>query len=379
MRIIIAACVLNQPEGGVPNVVHNTAEALRGRGHDVTCLFTEEVLPASQVNRRFSSIYFAFQLARILQERKSEFDVAEIHAPNGFAYGLARKFLTSAGLPPYVMMLHGIEERRIHAMTREARKGRAWYFRWKNRVWQQIYHMLLYRLAIMTADYSVVINRETWTMLQLKYNRDIDKVWYVPNAVECHYFSEREYVAGDALRLLFVGSWLDHKGIYYLRDSFEALAKRIPELRLTIAGCSASAEAVKKFFSSAIRSQLDVLPFVARKDMPALYTRHDIFVFPSLFEGLPIVLLEAMATGMPVVTTETCGMMDIVENNYNGVLVKPADTDAFVAATERLIHSAELRARLGRAARESIKRHTWGHVAEQLEGVFERATKHEWR
>ena len=373
MRIVIAASASRQPEGGVANVVHNTAEGLRRRGHEVTCLFMEDVLATSQVNPRFFSFHFAIHLARILWKRKNEFDVAEIHAPNGFVYGLVRRFFRSAGLPPYVMMLHGLEERRIHVMSREAKKGRAWYFRWKNRVWQRIYHMPLYRAAIVTADQAVVINWETWSVLQLKYNREICKVWYIPNAVECHCLSEREYPTGDALRLLFVGSWLDHKGVYYLRDGFEALVKRIPQLRLTIAGCSTGADAVREFFPPAVREQLDILPFVARKDMPALYARHDIFVFPSLFEGLPIVLLEAMATGMPVVTTETCGMKDIVENDYTGLLVKPADTDAFVGATERLIHSQELRCRLGRAAQESMKRHTWEQVAKQLECVFQAA------
>jgi glycosyltransferase involved in cell wall biosynthesis len=255
-------------------------------------------------------------------------------------------------------------------MGREAKKGRAWYFRWKNRVWQRIYHMPLYRWAILTADHAVVINQETWTMLQLKYNREIGRVWYIPNAVEPQYFIQREYADGDALRLLFVGSWLDHKGVYYLRDGFESLAKRVPGLRLTIAGCSVDAETIREFFPPSVQDQLDILPFVPRKEMPAIYAQHDIFVFPSLFEGLPVVLLEAMATGMPVVTTETCGMKDIVEDNYNGLLVKPADTDAFVAATERLIHSAELRARIGNAARETTKRRTWGRVAREMESVF---------
>ena len=109
--------------------------------------------------------------------------------------------------------------------------------------------------------------------------------------------------------------------------------------------------------------------------MPSLYARHDIFVFPSLFEGMPIVLLEAMATGMPVVTTETCGMKDVVENEYNGLLVKPGDTAEFVAAIQRMIHCAELRARLGSAAQETMKRHTWERVAAQLEVVFQHAAQ----
>jgi glycosyltransferase involved in cell wall biosynthesis len=373
MRIVIAAPASNQPEGGVANVVHNTAEALRRRGHGVTCLFNEDVLPSSGVIPRFHAIHFSYRLAKMLQERKSEFDIADIHAPVGFAYGLLRSIRRGTALPPYVMTLHGIEERRIYTMGREAKKGCAWHFRWKNRLWQRIYHMPLYRWSIQTAAQAVVINWETWTMLQLKYEREIGAVWYVPNGVESHYFIQRDFAEGDALRLLFAGSWLDHKGIYYLRDGFEQIVKRVPQVRLTIAGCSANPEAVKQFFPPSVRDALDILPFVSRKEMPSLYARHDIFVFPSLFEGLPIVLLEAMATGMPVVTTETCGMKDVIEDEYNGLLVKPANTGAFVAATERLIHSVDLRARLGRAAQETMKRHTWDRVAGQLEVVFEQA------
>jgi glycosyltransferase involved in cell wall biosynthesis len=376
MRIAIACMSSNQPEGGVANVVHNTAQALRSRGHEVTCLFSEDVLPSPPPISRFHAVYFSYRLAKILSRRRNEFDVAVIHAPGGFIYGSLRSFWRGAdGLPPYVMFLHGIEERRVYTMEREAKKGRAWYFRWKNRVWQRIYHMPLYRWCIQTADHAVVINWETWTMLQLKYGREIGSVWYVPNGVENRFFIQREFSSGDAPRLLFVGGWLDHKGVYYLRDGFEDLAKRVPEARLTIAGCSASAETVRDFFPAAVRDRLDILPFVPREDMPSLYARHDLFVFPSLFEGMPIVLLEAMATGMSVVTTETCGMKDIVEDEYNGLLVKPADTPAFVAATERMIHCGELRARLGREAQQSMRRYGWDQVAARLDEVLQLAAQ----
>ena len=193
MRIAIAAPVPNRPEGGVANVVYNTAEALRSRGHEVTCLFQEDVLSGPVAIPRFEALIFAFRLAKILRKRKGEFDVVQIHGPVGFVYGLFRRIRPSSGLPPYVMMLHGIEERRNHTMLREAKKGRAWYFRWKNRVWQRIYHMPLYRWSIQSADHIVVINWETWSVLQLKYNREIGRVWYVPNGVEEHYFVQREY------------------------------------------------------------------------------------------------------------------------------------------------------------------------------------------
>ena len=370
MRIAIAAPAPRQKEGGVANVVYNTAEGLRRRGHEVTCVFREDVLEGPAIIPRFEAIQFAWLLAALLRKRRREFDVVNVHAPAGFAYGFLKRWWTAGDLPPYVMLLHGIEERRNHAMSREARKGRAWHFSWKNQLWQRVYNMRLYRWSIETADYAVVINRESWSMLQLKYGRDAGRVWYIPNGVEPQFFLEHEYEQGRPLRLLFAGTWLDHKGVYYLRSGFESLAKIHPELRLTIAGCAADVESVKQWFSPEFRNRVDVLPSVPRAEMPAVYARHDIFVFPSLMEGLPIVLLEAMAAGMPVVTTETFGMMDFVEDERNGLLVKPADAKEFASAVERLVESAELRLRLGRAAQETMKRHTWEDVAEQFENVF---------
>jgi glycosyltransferase involved in cell wall biosynthesis len=350
------------------------AESLRARGHEVTCLFREEILGGRRGGRRFDTVTFAVKLATQLAKNGKTFDVVNIHAPAGFAYGVLRRLRSGSGLPPYVMFLHGIEERRNYAMRREARKGRAWFFSLKNRFWQHVYHMRLYRWSAVSADHAIVINRETWSMLQLKYNREVGRVWYIPNGVESRFLLQREHREGPALRLLFAGTWLDHKGIYYLREAFEELVKSLPELRLTVACCQAQEGTVRSFFAPETRDQIEVIPFVAAADMPDLYARHDVFILPSLMEGMPIVLLEAMATGMPVVTTETCGMMDIVEDGYNGLLAKPADAPGIVAAVRRLAESRELRAKLGCAAHETMKRHTWVRVAEDLERVFLLAT-----
>jgi glycosyltransferase involved in cell wall biosynthesis len=373
MRILIAAPCPKQREGGVANVVYNTAENLRAHAHEVTCLFREDLLPRPVALPRFEMLYFAVRLARELERRRAGIDVAIIHAPAGFAYGLRRRWRLVAELPPYVMFLHGLEERRNHAMKREAQKGRARYFRLRNRVWQHVYHMPLYRLSITSADHAIVINRETWSMLQLRYNREIGRVWYVPNGIESNFFLPREYPTECAQRLLFAGTWIDHKGVYYLCEGFAAIAQRYPGVRLTIAGSGTDAETVKQGFRAAVRDRVEVIPFVPRSEMPALYARHDVFVLPSLMEGLPIVLLEAMAAGMPVVTTETCGMMDVVENEYNGLLVKPADGAAFASAVERTMTSVELRRQLGRNAQDTMRRHTWERTAGQLEKVLQLA------
>jgi glycogen synthase len=118
-----------------------------------------------------------------------------------------------------------------------------------------------------------------------------------------------------------------------------------------------------------------VIPFVKREDIPAVYAGHDVFVFPSLVEGMPLTLLEAMATGLPVVTTNTCGMADVVENDVNGLLVAAANAEKLAEGIERLCHSAGLRKRLGLAAQETMRRYTWERVTKQMENVFDLAAR----
>ena len=107
--------------------------------------------------------------------------------------------------------------------------------------------------------------------------------------------------------------------------------------------------------------------------MSSVYAEHEIFVLPSLMEGMPLVLLEAMASGMPVVTTESSGMTDLVENSHDGLLVIPGDTESLSAAIIRLCREPELRVRLGSAAQEKMKRYTWKEAARRTEMVFCRA------
>jgi glycosyltransferase involved in cell wall biosynthesis len=132
-----------------------------------------------------------------------------------------------------------------------------------------------------------------------------------------------------------------------------------------------------RFFGPALAAHIEVKPMIAAEKMQELYAEHDIFVFPSLMEGLPSVLLEAMASGMPVITAATCGMPDMVENGINGLLVPPADAVALEHAIVRLAVSPELRGRLGRAAQESMRRYEWSSAACELEDLFLRVVKAE--
>ncbi len=375
MKILIAIGVLRQQEAGAAGVVLNHARELEKRGHSVDCWFLDDVLQNATGSGRFDALRFAHRVAkRILQDRQ-KYDVVNLHAPWGCVYGLRRKFLRPPGAPPYVFTMQGSEERAVYMMSREQRLGRAQNFAWKNRCWHRLYHQRMYDYSIRTADYGAVANREAWAMAQITHGRAPGCVWYVPNGTEESFFVARDYDRPEPPRLLFVGSWIDRKGIRYLAESFALLSRALPNVTLSIAGCLASEEIVKNSFAPEVRDRVRVIPFVKRPDMPALYAAHDIFAFPSLVEGMPLTLLEAMATGMAVVTSEAPGMADVVEDEFNGLLVQPADAQALAAAIERLCRSAGLRHQFGQEAQRTARRYTWELVTRKLEEVLALAAR----
>jgi len=373
MRILMISGVPGNAEAGVAGVVNNLTKELRDLGHSVKPIFFEDLLRQQKWPGRFRTVEFARAIAHYVREARAQYDVTNIHAPFGFWYGAQRRLRGSQAGPPYVMTMHGLEERRNYAMGMEARKGRADYFRWRNRIWQRVYHMPTYRWSFVTADQSIVTNREALLFLQLRYNLPPDRVWFIPNGVGPEFFHARSFSGGIATKLLFVGTWIDHKGIYYLAKAFEKVLRVIPEARLTIAGCLELEEKVRRCFAPAAQAALEVWPFVARGEISSLYAKHEIFVLPSLMEGMPLVLLEAMASGMAVVTTESSGMTDMVEDSHDGLFVIPGDTESLSAAMVRLCRDPELRLRLGSAAQEKMKRYTWTQSARRHEMVFNRA------
>jgi glycosyltransferase involved in cell wall biosynthesis len=373
MRVLMIAGVAGKAEAGGAGVVHNVAKELRNLGHTVKPMFFENLIPKQRWPVRFRTFEFAARVSSFVDEVKNEYDVVNIYAPYGFWYGFRRRRKGSTAGPPYVMSMHGLEERRNYAMAREAKKGRAHYFRLKNRIWQHFYHMRTYRWSIETADQCIVTNREALLFLQLQYGLPPDRVWFIPNGVGQDFFHRRTWSDTSEPKLLFVGTWIDHKGIYALAEAFERLLGLAPGVQLTIAGCTETEERVRHYFSAVAQSFVTVRPFISREEMPELYAHHDIFVLPSLVEGMPLVLLEAMASGLAVVTTESSGMTDLVEDGHDGLLTIPGDADSLAVAISMLCGHSQLRHKLGCAAQEKMKRFTWKLSALRHEAVFHRA------
>ncbi|HEX5423394.1 MAG TPA: glycosyltransferase family 4 protein [Candidatus Acidoferrales bacterium] len=365
----MAACTARRREGGAAAIRLELARQLEHLGHSVDILFEEDVIPSRFLPKRFHELDFSLGVARHILRNSTQYDVVHLRAPAGCVYGFAKRFARNA--PPYVVELDGLEERRAYAIRQEMRKGRGWDSKFKNRLWHRFYHMPRFRVAVKTADWIVCSNREIWSYLQLVYGLNYEKMTRVPHGVEMRFIRERDYPPVQSPKLLYVGTWLEQRGIRYLGQAFSQIVRSLPGAHLTIVGCGLDRGEVLRWIPADAQQSVNVIPFVPSAEMPEVYAAHDIFVFPSFFEGLPLSLLEAMAGGMPVITTETCGMMDVVTDDWNGILIRPGDSQAIVDAVLRLTASADLRKFLGTNAHESAVSYSWEKVTSRLLSVLE--------
>lgn len=144
------------------------------------------------------------------------------------------------------------------------------------------------------------------------------------------------------------------KGIEYLIKTVKIVISKFPDITFIIAGKKLCREKlVDLSIELGISDKVKFLGFI--KDIPKLLSVIDIFVLPSLWEGMPNVVLEAMAAEKPVIATDTGGSKDIIDNNINGVLVEPKNSEALAEAILKLLKNPDERERLGKAAEQRVK------------------------
>jgi glycosyltransferase involved in cell wall biosynthesis len=150
-----------------------------------------------------------------------------------------------------------------------------------------------------------------------------------------------------------VGRLEEQKGHRYLLAALPALARQISDLTVLMVGEGREGEALK-----GLAENLGVAPLVrflgTRRDLPRLFQAMDVFVQPSLWEGLPLTLLMAMGARLPVVGTRVSGITEVIEDGRNGRLVPAGDSQALARAILELYQQPELRRRLGEAARRTV-------------------------
>jgi glycosyltransferase involved in cell wall biosynthesis len=369
ISVLRVAAVPDNRTGGMSRTMHCTGDSLIKSGHAVEYLFEDGL--KTPVPRQLHRFVRPWEVAFLIRRRlaaNQKWDVVEIHEPLAVGYGMARRF--DPTMPPLVVFSYGIETRGLQAMLEYhnekkvplARKSKA---TGAALAWQAM-------AGIKLASHTVCSNRQDVDYLATEKKIPYSKLTQHHSGVEQVFIDSGAEVNNRSMKgLLFVGSWIERKGILDLVPAVEKALKTHPDAHLTVAGCNCPAEVVFSAFSESIRKQVRVIPHISDlQSLTQVYAQHAIMLIPSYFEGHPLVMVEAAAMGLAIITTPVCGMLDFITDDVSGKFTPVGNSVALASNLNNLLANPDHVKRLGLAAREVAAAHSWESAAQKIEACY---------
>ncbi len=241
------------------------------------------------------------------------------------------------------------------------------------------------RVVLDHAGALLIGSRSFAEEVQENHGTPLDRFTIVPGAVDTSRFHPRQgweagaFISSDVPVLVYHGRVDRRKGAL---DTLDAAANLIAEgrkLRLIVSGIGPDSEAVAvRVQALGLSPHTEITGYADYASAPAVYRRGDVFLSPTYAEGFSNTILEAMASGLPVVSCFAVGVVDCLRDGENGLLVTPGDVSALTQAVRRLLDDAALRRRLAERAYDEAQRlYSWPVIAAQIAGIYEalRGTK----
>ncbi len=243
----------------------------------------------------------------------------------------------------------------------------------------------LAKRTVSHADAVVSVNDYFKAKLR-SYGFSVDNIRVIPNGVDLNRFVSHDRLLlraknglpEKAKLILYVGSLIERKGVKYLIEAMGEVLQQNSNPVLAIIGDGQERAMLEKIAcQQGLGSSGVFVGSVPPRDIPEWLRCADLLVLPSLYEGRPNVVLEALAAGLPVVATDIPGTSEIVAHGENGLLVPPRDSRALAKAISELLNDPLRREKMGRAGREMILRLglTWDDVARRYISLYQELEK----
>jgi len=353
--------------GGVNRHVFNLSQHFLRRGHDVTVVAPASKrsgdepphlhvighsaigLPASGSVANVSMSYDLSSRVKKLLARE-QFDVVHVHEP--FVPLLPFQF---------VRFSQATNIATFHA----ARDSGSRVYAYTQFIIQQWWRRIHGRIA----------HSQTALDLIGKYFDDDFRI--IPSGIDYARFAEETppmpNLMDNKRNIVFVGRQEQRKGLPYLIEAFAKLKAEMPETRLIIVGPDGGIRpACERYIEENNVEDVIFTDFVAEDDLPRYYRSGDVFCAPNTgHESLGLILLEAMASGVPIVASRIPGFAAVVNDGEHGILVPPRDSNALCVALKRLLSDAGMREEMGRAAALHARNWSWDEVSSEVLAFYE--------
>ncbi|MCL2642690.1 MAG: glycosyltransferase family 4 protein [Candidatus Bathyarchaeota archaeon] len=311
---------------------------------------------------------------------KTLFDANVYEAHNDNGYGLLNALKSQTAKRAFVHTIHGVladefEQANLYG-------GLSFRGRLANRFMARLAR--LEEKTAKEADLIVTISQYSFEKLQ-KHYRDVDpsKVRIVSNGVDLKKYKpaenpamlKRQFGLTEAPVVLFVGSLIPRKGVMFLVEVAKRVVKTEPSTQFVIVGEGPlKGQLISHLATAKLTDNFVFKNGLTDAALSALYGCSDVFILPSLQEGQGIVLLEASASGKPVVAFNIGGVNEVVLEGETGLLTRRGCSEDFAEALLRLLGDASLRQRMGVAGRLFVGKHfTWDLCAKKMLTVYREA------
>jgi glycosyltransferase involved in cell wall biosynthesis len=371
LRVLVAHNVSRKPTGGMSRIMTFLHDELQQKGHAIDYFCCEDVPQrfrgsAARIAFPLLVLRHAIQAARAGRP----YDVINVHEPVGAAI---TRFKSFAGAPAVVVTTHALEKRAWEVELHELRLGRGGPSL-KTRILFPCTSLWQSRMTLKHADHIFCTNTQDRSYLNKWLRIDENRITRIaPGANPLFAVSAEGRDYSRAKRLLFAGTWIKRKGVEDLVIAFRDLAHSYPDLGLIVLGGGVPAASILSDFPDELRHRVECVQTSSDVETAKVFAESDIYILPSLFEGTPLTLIEAMMSGLPIVTTATCGMLDTINHDQNGLLVPLRSPAQIKLALTHLLNDGGTRERLGRTALREARRHySWTNMATPLLSVYQR-------
>ncbi len=216
----------------------------------------------------------------------------------------------------------------------------------------------------------------------IKFGVSNKKINVIPNGIELKKYKNKRKnnflknkFGIDGEKLLFVGQPARRKGWEYFVRAMPHVLKEHPNAKAVFIGYRSDKSVENLCRELGVEKNTVFLGFLKEDEKIAAYQSSDLFVFPTLYEGFGIIFLEAMASGLPIVTTNTAGNSEIVENGKNGLLTKCKDEKDVARAAIKILNDRKIRARMKHNNMKKVKEFDWQKVAARYIETYEEVMK----
>jgi phosphatidylinositol alpha-mannosyltransferase len=177
----------------------------------------------------------------------------------------------------------------------------------------------------------------------------------------------------DKRNILFVGRQEPRKGLTHLLEAFSIVKRAMPKTRLIVVGPDGGLRgACLRYIQQNHLEDVVFTDFVSNDDLPRYYRSADVFCAPNTgHESLGLIILEAMAAGLPIVASRIQGFEDVLQDGVHGLLVPPRDSTALAESLQRMLNDAAMRETMGRAGSQHARDYSWDEQSGKVLAYYE--------